>query len=61
MTSFDVTAAPKKVWREGDKDTAKPDRPGTSIYRPDILKAIEKRIAELDNELRELSLDIHGR
>ncbi|KAF8916653.1 hypothetical protein CPB85DRAFT_1431973 [Mucidula mucida] len=59
MTSFDVTAAPKKVWREGDKDTAKPDRPGTSIYRPDILKAIEKRIAELDNELRELSLDIH--
>ncbi|KAF9029524.1 hypothetical protein BDZ89DRAFT_1112567 [Hymenopellis radicata] len=59
MTSFDVTAAPKTVWREGDKDIAKPERPGTSIYRPDILKAIEKRIAELDNELRELSLDIH--
>ncbi|KAI0090619.1 hypothetical protein BDY19DRAFT_722729 [Irpex rosettiformis] len=29
------------------------------IYRPDVFAIIEKRIAELDEELRKLSLDIH--
>lgn len=61
MTSFDAAAPrPKRVWREGDKDTAEPERPGSTIYRPDILEVIEKRITELDTELRALSLDIHG-
>ena len=30
------------------------------IYRPDVYRIIEKRIEELDQELRALSLDIHG-
>ena len=50
-----------KVWRPDDKAKATPSRPGsTEIYRPDILETIEAKIKELDGELRELSLDIHG-
>lgn len=31
------------------------------IWRRDILHSIEKTIDELSNELRQLSLDIHGK
>ncbi|KAF8895888.1 hypothetical protein CPB84DRAFT_1245860 [Gymnopilus junonius] len=49
------------VWRPDDNAKATPARPGSSqIYRPDILETIEAKIAELDPELRELSLDIHA-
>ena len=49
------------VWRPDDKVQPTPARPGsTEIYRPDILETIEAKIKELDAELRELSLDIHG-
>ena len=51
-----------KVWRPDDKVQATAARPGsTEIYRPDILETIEEKIKELDLELRELSLDIHGK
>ncbi|KDR77128.1 hypothetical protein GALMADRAFT_66365 [Galerina marginata CBS 339.88] len=50
-----------KVWHPEDKAKAIPSRPNSSdIYRPDILQTIEAKIAELDKELRELSLDIHA-
>lgn len=49
------------VWRPDDNAKATPARPGSSeIFRPDILETIEAKIAELDPELRALSLDIHG-
>jgi len=49
------------AWRL--EDIAKPTltRPNAAdIYRPDILDHIEATIKELDGELRQLSLDIHG-
>lgn len=50
-----------KVWRPTDVTKPAPATPNpTGIYRPDILETIETKIAELDNELRELSLDIRG-
>jgi hypothetical protein len=50
-----------EVWRPDDRAQPTPARPGsTEIYRPDILETIEAKIKELDAELRELSLDIHG-
>lgn len=57
------TAVPSnKVWRRDDTAQASPARPGASeLYRPDILDTIEAKIKELDSELRELSLDIHGK
>lgn len=60
MTSFTESTTPPPKWKEGDKGNAKPERPNTPVYRPDILEAIETRISELDEELRALSLDIHG-
>ena len=50
-----------KVWRPDDTAQPTPSRPGSSqLYRPDILETIEAKIKEMDAELRELSLDIHG-
>ena len=50
-----------QVWRPDDEQKPAPVRPGSSpIYREDILLTIEEKIKELDPELRELSLDIHG-
>jgi hypothetical protein len=55
------TSSNNIVWRPDDKEQPSPARPGSSdIYRPDILETIEAKIKELDSELRELSLDIHG-
>jgi hypothetical protein len=49
------------AWRPDDTDRPTPAKPTASeIYRPDILDHIEATIKELDGELRELSLDIHG-
>ena len=50
-----------KVWRPDDTAQPTPLKPGFSkLYRPDILETIEAKIKEMDAELRELSLDIHG-
>jgi len=48
-------------WHPDDKATPAPARPGLSqLFRPDVLETIEQKIGELDEELRALSLDIHG-
>ena len=52
----------KVVWRPDDTAQPTPRKPGFSqLYRPDILETIEAKIKEMDAELRELSLDIHGK
>lgn len=55
------TAAPESAagfWRPEDNVNVQgTDAP---IYRPDVYSVIEKKIGQLDAELRELSLDIHG-
>uniref|UniRef100_A0A8H7XUH5 Peptidase M20 domain-containing protein 2 n=1 Tax=Psilocybe cubensis TaxID=181762 RepID=A0A8H7XUH5_PSICU len=61
----DSDSAPPKssgrVWHPDDNTKGAPVRPNSSpIYRPDILETIEAKIAEMDKELRELSLDIHA-
>ena len=49
------------VWRPDDGLRPAPAKPGsTELFRPDVLETIEKRISEADEELRSLSLDIHG-
>ncbi|KAF9450012.1 hypothetical protein P691DRAFT_811259 [Macrolepiota fuliginosa MF-IS2] len=49
------------VWRPGDKAAPAPQDPHLDqIYRPEVLETIEKRINELSDELRTLSLDIHA-
>ncbi|KAF8892890.1 hypothetical protein BD779DRAFT_1507568 [Infundibulicybe gibba] len=50
------------VWSPDDKKKPSPANPdgAKNIYRPDILETIESKIAELDAELRALSLDIHA-
>lgn len=49
------------LWRPEDKYLPTPLRPGSSeIYRPDILETIEAKIKELSEDLRTVSLDIHG-
>ncbi len=48
------------AWHSDDNAQPAPLRPNSSeIYRPDILETIETEITRLDDELRELSLDIH--
>ncbi|KAJ3518876.1 hypothetical protein NMY22_g13463 [Coprinellus aureogranulatus] len=50
-----------RVWRPDDAQKPAPVKAGaTELYRPDILETIERKIKELDPELRELSLDIHS-
>ncbi len=46
-------------WRPGDNVNSVQGT-GAAIYKPDIYKLIEKKIEELNEELRVLSLDIHG-
>ena len=56
------TAAPENpsaFWRPQD-DLKGLKGTGAAIFRPDLYKVIERKIDELDEELRELSLDIHG-
>ncbi|KAI0689751.1 aminoacylase 1-like protein 2 [Cytidiella melzeri] len=55
------TALPQgdaKFWRPDD-DTDDVQGTGAPIHRPDVYGMIERRISELDEELRALSLDIH--
>ncbi|KAF8208191.1 hypothetical protein K438DRAFT_317934 [Mycena galopus ATCC 62051] len=62
MTPQSFKAAPTPpgtVWRPDDTTPAVPVCPD-SVYREDILEAIEQKIKALDGELRELSLDIHS-
>jgi hypothetical protein len=57
QSNFDLS----RVWRPDDGQTPAPLKPGHSaIYREDIFETIREKIKELDPELRELSLDIHG-
>jgi len=49
------------LWRPEDQYHRTPLRPDSSeIYRPDIFETIEAKIKELSEELRTVSLDIHG-
>jgi hypothetical protein len=59
-TKAEETQDVTKLWRPEDDPRPVPQSPNGSIYRPDILEAIELRITELDAELRELSLDLHS-
>nr|GAT45613.1 predicted protein [Mycena chlorophos] len=47
-----------RVWRPNEGKPA-PVAPG-SVYREDILETVEQTIKSLDDELRELSMDIHA-
>lgn len=47
------------LWHQRDPITA-PLGSRETIYRPEILGAIEQTIGSLHGELRALSLDIHG-
>ncbi len=63
MTTTDLenVSPPVQAWRPEDTGKPTPERPSVGgIFRPDIMAAIEQRIAELDTDLRALSLDIHG-
>jgi hypothetical protein len=61
-----MTTAGVEVWRPTDgydlEISANSIRreSGKNVYRPDILDVIETSIDSLSNELRALSLDIHG-
>lgn len=51
-------APPDEAWRTTDADL--PFRVTSGVWRPEIVEKIEKTIARLDAELRELSLDLHA-
>ncbi|KAG6855820.1 hypothetical protein H0H87_010582 [Tephrocybe sp. NHM501043] len=57
-----ATQSSGPIWGPDDASQPTPSRPeGVSdLYRPDILQNIEETLKELDDELRELSLDIHA-
>jgi hypothetical protein len=48
-----------QVWRPSDSEKPVASDPGSEVYRPDILDAIERTIGDFDDDLRKLSLDIH--
>lgn len=50
-----------RVWRPEDVSKPVPAKPGSSeLFRPDILEFIDRHIEQSSQELRALSLDIHG-
>jgi hypothetical protein len=50
------------VWRPDDKAMPAPQDPRPErLYKPEVLKTIDDTINGLSEELRALSLDIHGR
>lgn len=62
MTELDEsTPTEAPVWLVDDQTDTMPALPGASntVFRPDILDAIEATVANMDAELRALSLDIH--
>jgi hypothetical protein len=48
------------AWRPEDDPNIRPPLQEGQVYRPDILDVIETSIDGLSEELRALSLDIHG-
>lgn len=49
------------VWHPDDKAAPAPQDPHPELlYKPEVLKTIDETINGLSNELRALSLDIHG-
>lgn len=57
-----------EVWRTDNKEHAailekilKQKTEKANIFRPDVLDFMEKRIDGLSEELRALSIDIHGK
>ena len=59
---------PDEVWRPDNKEHAaalteilQSKTAKDNVYRPDVLDAIEKSIDALSEELRALSIDIHGK
>jgi hypothetical protein len=48
------------VWRPEDDPKIRPPLHVGEVYRPDILSVIESSIDGLSEELRALSLNIHG-
>lgn len=61
MCTHSITAfAPQiRFWRPTDGIVGVQGT-GRKIWRPNVYKLINERIDELDAELRELNLDIHG-
>lgn len=53
--------APGKVWLVGDEAKPVASDPSIELYRPDILDHVEQAIDGLSEDLRALSLDIHGK
>ena len=58
-------SAVKDFWRPGDKavhsdraDEVSGD--GSTIYKPEFFELVKSALAALDDDLRALSLDIHG-
>ena len=52
------------VWRRDDANAQPQPVRGHNphlVFRADVLETIEEKIKQLDNELRALSLDIHGK
>jgi hypothetical protein len=62
LGSVQAPSGGHKIWRPDDGTHPAPAKPGScEIYRPDVLETIEAEIKRLDGELRDLSLDIHGK
>jgi hypothetical protein len=55
-----MTTSRGTAWRPDDGTKPAPERPESEIFRPDVLTVIERKIHELSDDLRALSLDIHG-
>ncbi|KAK7461002.1 hypothetical protein VKT23_008929 [Stygiomarasmius scandens] len=55
-----MTSTPSsQVWRPGDKIKPTPVTSNIPIFRQDILEVAERKIEDMSEELRKLSLDIH--
>ena len=64
MTAFDTHTAsalnpPDRAWRPTDPDLVRPNIK-SGLYAPEVLESIEKTIDRMSDDLRKLSLDIHG-
>ena len=62
QTTDNTPTSNSKVRRPDDvTEQSTPYQPGSGeLYRPDVLETIEAKIKDMDTELRELSLNIHG-
>jgi hypothetical protein len=61
-----MTTAGTETWRPDDGydldrlTNSIQQKGGSNVYKPEFLNAIDSRIDSLSDELRALSLDIHG-